>query len=139
MDAHVCWPLPGGCLHWRIFLVPKNDTQRNFLLFFCLSRFEYRVRHIYILDAKNIYIIRHALECTFGMGQCVFSDCISVRLKRMAERRHCVDITTIYFPLVWQERSSYRLMNGGPSNDNPNYIIQVGNVFGFIISIENVL
>ena len=25
------------------------------------------------------------------------------------------------------------------SNDNPNYIIQVGNVFGFIISIENVL
>ena len=27
----------------------------------------------------------------------------------------------------------------GPSNDNPNYIIQVGNVFGFIISIENVL
>ena len=29
-------------------------------------------------------------------------------------------------------------MNGGPSNDNPNYIIQVGNVFGFIISIENI-
>ena len=27
----------------------------------------------------------------------------------------------------------------GPNNDNPNYIIQVGNVFGFIISIENVL
>ena len=26
-----------------------------------------------------------------------------------------------------------------PSNDNPNYIIQVGSVFGFIISIENVL
>ena len=26
-----------------------------------------------------------------------------------------------------------------PSNDNPNYIIQVGNVFGFIISIEYVL
>ena len=25
------------------------------------------------------------------------------------------------------------------NNDNPNYIIQVGNVFGFIISIENVL
>ena len=24
------------------------------------------------------------------------------------------------------------------SNDNPNYIIQVGNVFGFIISIENI-
>ena len=23
--------------------------------------------------------------------------------------------------------------------DNPNYIIQVGNVFGFIISIENIL
>ena len=23
-------------------------------------------------------------------------------------------------------------------NDNPNYIIQVGNVFGFIISIENI-
>ena len=27
----------------------------------------------------------------------------------------------------------------GPNNDNPNYIIQVGNVFGFIISIENAL
>ena len=26
-----------------------------------------------------------------------------------------------------------------PRNDNPNYIIHVGNVFGFIISIENVL
>ena len=26
-----------------------------------------------------------------------------------------------------------------PRNDNPNYIIQVGSVFGFIISIENVL
>ena len=25
------------------------------------------------------------------------------------------------------------------SNDNPNYIIQVGSVFGFIISIESVL
>ena len=25
-----------------------------------------------------------------------------------------------------------------PSNDNPNYIIQVGNVFGFIIPIENI-
>ena len=60
-----------------------------------------------------IYDEQHALECTFGMGQCVFSDCISVRLKRMAERRHYVDITPIYFPLVWQERSSYRLMNGG--------------------------
>ena len=69
--------------------------------------------NIYILDAKNIYIICHALEWTFGMGQCVFSDCISVRLKRMAERRHYVDITPIYFSLVWQERSSYRLMKGG--------------------------
>ena len=28
---------------------------------------------------------------------------------------------------------------GMTSNDNPNYIIQVGNVFGFIISIENIL
>ena len=27
----------------------------------------------------------------------------------------------------------------GPNNDNPNYIIQVGNVFGFIISIENMI
>ena len=33
----------------------------------------------------------------------------------------------------------HALLFGGPSNDNPNYIIQVGNVFGFIISIENVL
>ena len=27
----------------------------------------------------------------------------------------------------------------GPNDDNPNYIIPVGNVFGFIISIENIL
>ena len=32
-----------------------------------------------------------------------------------------------------------RLQSLGPNNDNPNYIIQVGSVFGFIISIENVL
>ena len=32
-----------------------------------------------------------------------------------------------------------RLQSLGPNNDNPNYIIQVGNVFGFIISIEYVL
>ena len=32
--------------------------------------------------------------------------------------------------LFWQQKTS---------NDNPNYIIQVGNVFGFIISIENIL
>ena len=32
-----------------------------------------------------------------------------------------------------------QIYNGGPNNDNPNYIIQVGNVFGFIISIENIL
>ena len=33
----------------------------------------------------------------------------------------------------------FHLAFGGPNNDNPNYIIQVGNVFGFIISIENIL
>ena len=32
-----------------------------------------------------------------------------------------------------------RILSLGPNNDNPNYIIQVGNVFGFIISIENLL
>ena len=32
-----------------------------------------------------------------------------------------------------------RLQSLGPNNDNPNYIIQVGNVFGFIISIDNVI
>ena len=32
-----------------------------------------------------------------------------------------------------------RIQSLGPNNDNPNYMIQVGNVFGFIISIENVL
>ena len=38
------------------------------------------------------------------------------------------------------EPSNLRVYSfSGPSNDNPNYIIQVGNVFGFIISIENVL
>ena len=34
--------------------------------------------------------------------------------------------------------SGVRVSHLGPSNDNPNYIIQVGNVFGFIISIENI-
>ena len=28
---------------------------------------------------------------------------------------------------------------GMTNNDNPNYILQIGNVFGFIISIENIL
>ena len=32
-----------------------------------------------------------------------------------------------------------RILSLAPRNDNPNYIIQVGNVFGFIISIENIL
>ena len=32
-----------------------------------------------------------------------------------------------------------RPVNAGPNNDNPNYILQIGNVFGFIISIENIL
>jgi len=35
--------------------------------------------------------------------------------------------------------SGVRVSHLGPNNDNPNYIIQVGNVFGFIISIENIL
>ena len=35
--------------------------------------------------------------------------------------------------------SVVRVSHLGPSNDNPNYILQIGNVFGFIISIENVL
>ena len=35
--------------------------------------------------------------------------------------------------------SGVRVSHLGPSNDNPNYIIQVGSVFGFIISIENIL
>jgi hypothetical protein len=29
--------------------------------------------------------------------------------------------------------------SSAPNNDNPNYIIQIGNVFGFFISIENML
>ena len=33
------------------------------------------------------------------------------------------------------KRPLVRFQSLGPSNDNPNYIIQVGNVFGFIISI----
>ena len=37
------------------------------------------------------------------------------------------------------KRPLVRFQSLGPSNDNPNYIIQVGSVFGFIISIENVL
>ena len=110
MDDYVRCSLPCSCLRWRILLVPQNDTQRNFLFFFCFSRFEYCIRRIYILDSKNIYIIHHALECTFRMGQRVFSNCISPWLKRMAKRCHRVGITPIYFSPVWQERSSYRLI-----------------------------
>ncbi|WP_419035283.1 hypothetical protein [Dysosmobacter sp.] len=29
-------------------------------------------------------------------------------------------------------------LSPGPNNDNPNYIIQAGNVFGFILSTENI-
>ena len=32
-----------------------------------------------------------------------------------------------------------RIQSLGANNDNPNYMIQMGSVFGFIISIENVL
>ena len=32
------------------------------------------------------------------------------------------------------KRPLVRFQSLGPSNDNPNYIIQVGNVFGFIIA-----
>ena len=110
MDDYVRCSLPCSCLRWRILLVPQNDTQRNFLFFFCFSRFEYCIRRIYILDSKNIYIIHHALECTFRMGQRVFSNCISPWFKRMAKRCHRVGITPIYFSPVWQERSSYRLI-----------------------------
>ena len=37
------------------------------------------------------------------------------------------------------KRPLVRFQSLGPNNDNPNYIIQVGNVFGFIISIENIM
>ena len=37
------------------------------------------------------------------------------------------------------KRPLVRIQSLGPNNDNPNYIIQVGNVFGFIISIENIM
>ena len=37
------------------------------------------------------------------------------------------------------KRPQVQVLSLGPTNDNPNYIIQVGSVFGFIISIENVL
>ena len=37
------------------------------------------------------------------------------------------------------KRPGVRISPLGPNNDNPNYIIQVGNVFGFIISVENIL
>ena len=37
------------------------------------------------------------------------------------------------------KRPGVRVAPLGPNNDNPNYIIQAGNVFGFIISIENII
>ena len=83
--------------------------QRNFLFLFCFSGFKYCIGHIHIPDPKNIYIIHHVLDRTFRMGRCIFSDCISPRLKRMAKRCHCVDIAPIYLSFVWQERPSYRL------------------------------
>ena len=42
------------------------------------------------------------------------------------------------FGKAWP-KSSDPLIILRASNDNPNYVIQVGNVFGFIIFIENVL
>jgi len=46
----------------------------------------------------------------------------------------------IFGPIAAQRPSLKKSFYGiEPSNDNPNYIIQVGNVFGFIISIENPL
>ena len=41
--------------------------------------------------------------------------------------------------LLSQGLPGVRVSPLGPNNDNPNAIIQVGNVFGFIISIENIL
>ena len=78
-----------------------NDTQRNFLFLFCFSGFKYCIGHIHIPDPKNFYIIHYVLDQTFRMGRCIFSDCISPRLKRMAKRRHCVGIAPIYFSFVW--------------------------------------
>ena len=79
----------------------QHDTQRNFLFLFCFSGFKYCIGHIHIPDPKNIYIIHYVLDRAFRMGQCIFSDCISPRLKRMAKRCHCVGIAPIYFSFVW--------------------------------------
>lgn len=37
------------------------------------------------------------------------------------------------------KRPRVRISALGPNNDDPNYIIQAGNVFGFIISFDNVI
>ena len=37
------------------------------------------------------------------------------------------------------KRPQVQVLSLGPSYDNPNAVLQVGDVFGFIISIENIL
>ena len=41
--------------------------------------------------------------------------------------------------IVLGQKATVQISQDGPSNDNPNYIIQVGSVFGFIISIDNII
>ena len=43
-------------------------------------------------------------------------------------------IRMLRFSLLWNS-----IITLGPNNDNPNCMLQVGSVFGFIISIENVI
>ena len=47
-------------------------------------------------------------------------------------------IQKIFQYLFGSKMPGVRVSPLGPNNDNPNYIIQVGNVFGFIISVENI-
>ena len=37
------------------------------------------------------------------------------------------------------KRPQVQVLSLGPTHDNPNYILQVGDGFGFIISIGNIL
>ena len=57
-----------------------------------------------------------------------------VKLSRCDGMVDVTDSKSVGGDTVW-----VRVPPPAPNNDNPNYIIQVGNVFGFIISIENVL
>ena len=50
-----------------------------------------------------------------------------------------IEPAALGFDLVFFSKGLSPIITRGPNTDNPNCMIQVGNVFGFIFSIENTL